>query len=351
MGHDFRMLLLAMTVFAGSPAAAMAATHVGEFTYTSPGSTDSTLDVYVPDTGLLPGTPTVLYIHGGGWRSGDKGWDVEIFSPIVDAGYAVVACNYTLSIDLSPSFPQVVHDVKAVVGWIRTQGQSHGLSPTIISTGLSAGGHLTEFLGATAGIAAFEPLSPPDQGYAVQACIPVSGLCDFVQQVATGGDTMPFIQLLGEPLGPDTLELYTDASPRTWVTPDDAPMRHVHGTTDPIHDVEQAELMHNALTTQGVHSQLDIFIGGHGFSQYAYGELDGAAAYVAVVVNETPTLLAAGRAGDINLDQRVDTNDLLGLIAAWGSCPELPIDCPADIDGSGDVRVEDLLTLLHAWPM
>ncbi len=47
MGHDFRMLLRTMTVIAGSPAAVMAAMHVGEFTCTSPGSTDSTLDVYV----------------------------------------------------------------------------------------------------------------------------------------------------------------------------------------------------------------------------------------------------------------------------------------------------------------
>ncbi len=46
MGHDFRMLLRTRTVIAGSPAAVMGAPHVGECTYTSPGSTDSTLDVY-----------------------------------------------------------------------------------------------------------------------------------------------------------------------------------------------------------------------------------------------------------------------------------------------------------------
>ena len=45
----------------------MGATHVGEFVYESPGSTDPMLDVWVSDEGLLAGAPTVLYIHGGGW--------------------------------------------------------------------------------------------------------------------------------------------------------------------------------------------------------------------------------------------------------------------------------------------
>ncbi|MDP6479767.1 MAG: alpha/beta hydrolase [Phycisphaerales bacterium] len=330
-------------------AAAEGADHVGEFMYESPGSTDPTLDVYTSDDGLLSGAPTVLYIHGGGWYSGDKAWDVPIYSPIADARYGVVACNYTLSADMMPSYPQVVHDVKAVVRWIRTEGVSLGLSPTIIVSGPSAGGHLCEFLGATDGIEAFEPLPAPMQGYAVQACLPVSGLCDFVQQVETGGNTGPFSQLLGGPLGGDTMDTYTEASPITWVTSDDAPMRHLHGTNDPIHDVEQAHLMHEALTAEGVHSQLDVFVGGHGFSDYVYEGLSGLEAYVAAVANESPVLLAAGRTGDVDLDQSIGVDDLLLLLAAWGDCPELPVDCPADIDGSGSVGVDDALALLAAW--
>ncbi|MCH2140130.1 MAG: alpha/beta hydrolase [Phycisphaerales bacterium] len=327
----------------------MGATHVGEFVYTSPGSTDPMLDVWVSDEGLLPGAPTVLYIHGGGWYSGDKATDVGIFAPIADAGYSVVACNYTLSSDVSPSFPQVAHDVKAVVRWIRTEGIDLGLSPTIIVSGPSAGGHLTEFLGATADIAEFEPLPAPTQGYAVQACLPMFGLCDFVQQVNTGGDTSPFAQLLGGPLNGDTLATYVAASPITWVTADDAPMRHLHGTDDPIHDVEQAYLMHAALEDVGVYSVLDIFDGGHAFSDYTYDGLVGFSAYAEAVVQESPVLLASGRTADIDLDGNAGVNDVLAMLAQWGDCPELPIDCAADIDGSGDVGVDDLLELLDGW--
>jgi polyhydroxybutyrate depolymerase len=41
----------------------------------------------------------------------------------------------------------------------------------------------------------------------------------------------------------------------------------------------------------------------------------------------------------------VDVQDLLALLAAWGSCP----GCPEDIDGNGAVDVTDLLALLAAW--
>jgi outer membrane protein assembly factor BamB len=48
--------------------------------------------------------------------------------------------------------------------------------------------------------------------------------------------------------------------------------------------------------------------------------------------------------GDIDGDGRVDTNDLLALLAAWGT------DEPsADLNGDGVVGVDDLMTLLNNW--
>ena len=133
--------------------------------YVSPGGTRAFLDVHVSDTGVVEGAPTLLFIHGGGWYSGDKA-DTNVqtmISPIADIGYGGVACNYTLSVDVSPSYPQAVHDVKAVIRWIRTQGGSYGLSPTIIVTGPSEGGHLSQLLGTSDGVEVLEPLpSPPE---------------------------------------------------------------------------------------------------------------------------------------------------------------------------------------------
>ena len=51
---------------------------------------------------------------------------------------------------------------------------------------------------------------------------------------------------------------------------------------------------------------------------------------------------------DIDGSGDVGVKDLLFLLGAWGDCPAKG-DCPADFDDSGDVGVKDLLFLLGAW--
>ncbi|MHC4653300.1 MAG: hypothetical protein ACYTES_20885 [Planctomycetota bacterium] len=48
-------------------------------------------------------------------------------------------------------------------------------------------------------------------------------------------------------------------------------------------------------------------------------------------------------------DGTVGVNDFLLMLAAWGTCPDLPDPCPADLDGDGSVGVTDFLWLLGAW--
>jgi hypothetical protein len=45
----------------------------------------------------------------------------------------------------------------------------------------------------------------------------------------------------------------------------------------------------------------------------------------------------------------VGVNDFLALLAAWGPCPVPPAECPADLDGDGQVGVTDFLILLASW--
>jgi hypothetical protein len=57
------------------------------------------------------------------------------------------------------------------------------------------------------------------------------------------------------------------------------------------------------------------------------------------------TLPPQGVPGDIDGDGEVDVNDLLAQLSAWGACD----GCPADLDGNGFVNVTDLLELLAHW--
>lgn len=113
-----------------------------------PGSTQC-LDVRIP-AGVAAHSPTLLFIHGGGWSGGRKDADNDFFERLCQLGYRVVSANYTLACDNAPSFPQAVLDVRAAVGWIKTQGPAYGLSDCIVVVGTSAGGHLAAMVGALA---------------------------------------------------------------------------------------------------------------------------------------------------------------------------------------------------------
>lgn len=76
-----------------------------------------------------------------------------------------------------------------------------------------------------------------------------------------------------------------------------------------------------------------------------YGGPEGAAGGTLIVPVECPA--------DIDGDGEVTVNDLLVVIGAWGDCA-VPDDCPADITGlsgspDGEVDITDLLSVIAAW--
>ena len=68
----------------------------------------------------------------------------------------------------------------------------------------------------------------------------------------------------------------------------------------------------------------------------------------ATVGGEVTVECAAPCPADIDGSGDVGVKDLLFLLGAWGPCPPKG-DCPADFDNSGAVDVKDLLFLLGAW--
>ena len=78
------------------------------------------------------------------------------------------------------------------------------------------------------------------------------------------------------------------------------------------------------------------------------GDLTNASSHLPFVKASSTPLTHSG-IGDISADGAVNIEDLLAAIAAWGSCPPAPAQCPADITGDGSVNIADLLLVIANW--
>ncbi|WP_062343520.1 alpha/beta hydrolase [Novosphingobium sp. CCH12-A3] len=125
--------------------------------------------------------PVVLFVHGGGFRLGDKGdegsWqNAAVARTMAEAGFLGAAMNYRLLPDAR--WPQGGEDVAAAVEWLRDNGAEHGGDPArIVVVGTSAGAvHIATALklqpdlpvaGAVllSGLYGYTPLDAKDEPY------------------------------------------------------------------------------------------------------------------------------------------------------------------------------------------
>ncbi len=309
--------------------------------YFSPGGQSSLLDLYVPDGGIPPGSPTVIFIHGGGWTGGDKANNAPFCAELSAAGYAVINTNYTLASPGNPSFPQAIHDLKAVVRWARTTGANQfGLGPDIVVSGSSAGGHLAMMIGVTAGVGEFEPLPPPSDGYSIQGLIGMWGPSDLVWDVETFGPDQALATFLGVPYNAQTARIYAAASPINSVTRCDPPSAFYHGSADPVVPVQHTQFMQAALTSLGIYNEVSIAQGaGHGF-----GGFGGQAALARTIAPQIPRLLAHGRSPDLDRDGFLTGDDFTLFVTAFENGSRL-----ADFDGDGFITGDDFQAFVEAF--
>jgi hypothetical protein len=74
------------------------------------------------------------------------------------------------------------------------------------------------------------------------------------------------------------------------------------------------------------------------------------AACTATITSNTATLTVNSCCpADINNSGTVDVDDLIAVILGWGPCPSPPAACPADVNASGAVDVDDLIAVILAW--
>lgn len=233
--------------------------------YARPQGRSLKLDLYRPRSVQAP-LPLVIFIHGGGWKEGDKANAVQ--AVLAGYGYAVASINYRLSTEAP--FPAQIEDCKAAVRWLRAHAAEYRLDPQRVGAwGNSAGGHLAALVGLSPDRKEWEVGGHLDQSSRVQAVCDFFGPTDLTD--LEGGAKAPariklVRQLIGGPLKQNA-ERVRLASPLFHVVAGAPPFFIAHGLDDDLVPVRHSRKLHQALRQQQVPAEiLEVAKAGHGFS-------------------------------------------------------------------------------------
>lgn len=270
------MLLLTLTALAQEPlsdTAAWAATLryrvVPNITYLVANNYEAKLDVYQPPNPGTP-TPTVVFIHGGGWVGGTKESAVLNILPYLEMGWAVVNVEYRLAkVSLAPA---AVEDCRCALRWVMRNAKEYNFDVNkLVVTGHSAGGHLALTTGMLPAAAGLERQCYGTEELKVAAIVNWYGITDVNDLLDDSPNVKSYaVQWLGSL--PNRADVAKRVSPLQYVRKDLPPILTIHGDADPTVPYSHATRLHDALNKAGVTNQLLTIPGGKhgGFTKDEY---------------------------------------------------------------------------------
>jgi acetyl esterase/lipase len=142
------------------------------------------LDYWKPTT---PGSPLVIYVHGGGWKRGDKSLAAnEKAVHYLRQGYAFASLGYRLV--PACKVEDQAQDVADAIAYLIKDAEKLGFDgKRVVLMGHSAGAHLSALVGTDMSYLEKAGLGPT----ALRGVIPLDGACyDVPRQIAEGGNFM-----------------------------------------------------------------------------------------------------------------------------------------------------------------
>ena len=181
-------------------------------------------------------TPLVLFIHGGGFRNGDKGALSEgNLKTYLDSGFSVAAINYRLT-NTAPA-PAAYLDCAGALQFLRANAKKWNLDPKLVaSTGGSAGAGTSMWLAFHDDLANPKSKDPVARESTRLTCIAVdNGQSSydprFAEKIGIPRPNFerhpfffPFYAITAEQIDtPKAYKRYEEAAPITYLTKDDPP--------------------------------------------------------------------------------------------------------------------------------
>ncbi|MFC7395484.1 alpha/beta hydrolase fold domain-containing protein [Scopulibacillus cellulosilyticus] len=208
-------------------------------------------DVYYPTEGDK--YPGIVLIHGGAWLQGYKEMYCEWGPYLAQQGYVTMTFNYRLSTPETPTYPDVINDVKDAVQFFVKNSKKWKIdTDNIVILGDSAGGHLATYITID---------SQKDPSYHITAVIGVYGVYDlpaWQQYTMEARDNDPVGQLMGGSCN-EMPEKYKEASPYYKIKMLEKPFNTIFfiiwGDSDDVVPASQSEAFSLLLEQKGFDTQ------------------------------------------------------------------------------------------------
>jgi len=206
--------------------------------YRSLGTRNLKLDLFFPNTNEKK-IPIVIFIHGGGWRSGEKSFQHPLANEVASKGFLCAAIEYRLSPEAK--YPASVHDIKSAIKWLKKNASRYNAdSSKVTLLGCSSGGHLAALCGVTDNILKFEATdSLLNISSKVNAVIDIDGILDFTHPAESGKDTSDLYPSVGKLWLGETYkenpELWIEASPLTYISENRPEFFFINSSIDRFH--------------------------------------------------------------------------------------------------------------------
>jgi acetyl esterase/lipase len=236
---------------------ASAQTRTQDVIYMKTGGVALTMDVFKP---AKPNKAAVVFMVSGGWISDHsmlKSFGPAVEKVFADAGFTVFEVVH----GAQPRFKvaEIVDQVQTAIRFVHTHAADYGIDTHRVGvTGISSGGHLSLMIAG----------SPDSPVNAVAAIAPPTDLVNWGKPgfVLTDNAQMAvFIPALGmDPKAPrsDIEALLRKLSPISYVNAKYPPTLIVHGDSDKVVPLQQAQEMDQALAKAGVDHKLEVIAGG-----------------------------------------------------------------------------------------
>jgi len=183
------------------------------------------LDLFVPQNAQPKAT--VILIHGGGWRSGNKSHLFPLAAALAKRDYLAITVEYRLSIEAL--YPAGLEDVNRAILWLKKHAKDYQIdSRKVALLGGSSGGHMAALLANTSHLQWFKPKTI-NGDTDVQAVIDLDGIMDITSELGLkyedkNGQTDSALALwLGGNYASQT-ERWKQASPVEYISANSPPM-------------------------------------------------------------------------------------------------------------------------------